>query len=49
MSGARFVEFGIVLVLAVVTGWAVIVYVGWNRTHDKLRKEKKEDERDSKV
>lgn len=39
----RLVEFGIVLVIAIVVGGSVMVLFGWEYIHDKLRKERKED------
>jgi hypothetical protein len=40
----RLVEFGIVLVLALIGLGAAAVFGGWEYVHDKLRKERKEDE-----
>jgi hypothetical protein len=39
----RLVEFGIVLVIAIVVLGAAMVLFGWEYVHDKLRKERKED------
>ena len=39
----RLVEFGIVLVLALLVGGGVMALFGWEYVHDKLRKERKED------
>ncbi len=43
MGGFRLVEFGIVLVVAIIVGAGVAVFFGWEYVHDKLRREKKED------
>lgn len=42
----RFVEFGIVLVLAIIVFGAVAGLAGWEYVHDKLRRERKEDARE---
>jgi hypothetical protein len=42
----RLVEFGIVLVIAIVVLGSVMALVGWEYVHDKLRKERKEDAKD---
>lgn len=42
-GGGSLVEFGIVIVIALIVGMAVAGLVGWEYVHDKLRREKRED------
>jgi hypothetical protein len=42
----RLVEFGILLLILIAGLVGIAVFVGWDYVHDKLRKERKEDESD---
>jgi hypothetical protein len=44
-GGGSLVEFGIVIVIALIVFCAVAGLVGWEYVHDKLRRERKDDEK----